>query len=94
MFSLFSLILATKPEKWELKSFYGHLNDLPNVSYAIHQVKTHVSLHYEGYKATNMQYQAYSTINQRHKQPKFEALHQNHVLWVATTQTRDFNMSV
>ena len=48
MFSLFSLILATKPEKLELKSFYKHLNDLPNVTYAIQQAKAHINLFEDG----------------------------------------------
>ena len=46
VFLLFSLILATKPNKAELKSFYRYLNSLPNVSYAIQQVKACVGLHH------------------------------------------------
>ena len=68
MFLLFSLILATKPERWELKSFFEHLNDQPNVSYAIQQVKARVGLYHKGYKATNIQYQGYNTVNQRYEQ--------------------------
>ena len=68
MFSLFSLISTTKPENWELKLFYEHPNDLPTMSYVIQQVKAHIALHHEGYKATNTQYQRYNTVNQRYKQ--------------------------
>ena len=56
MFLLFLLILATKPDKLELKLFSRHPNELPNVSYAIQQVKAQVVLYYKGWKATNTQY--------------------------------------
>ena len=57
MVSLSYLISATKPDKWECKSFYKQPNNLPNVSYAIQQVKASIDLHHKGCKATNAQYQ-------------------------------------
>ena len=68
MFSLLSLTLTTKPKDLELKSFYRHLNNLPNVSYAIQQVKTLVDHHHNGCKATKSQYQEYDRVKQRHEQ--------------------------
>ena len=41
---------------------------MPNVSYTIQQIKARASLHHEGYKAANTQYQGYDTVNQRHGQ--------------------------